>query len=333
MPEHDQTNPHNLRRRPASHPLRPVLIVIIILLLLVLGSVALFFFPSSKQAPDAVPGADNTVPLSVREPAVAPTPTTPGIPAEVIISDRQEESQQDDMPVPATEVEEFEPGMIPPPDPERISLLCSRTAIRLHDFFKHVDRQDYIGRFHLDEPSLNYFTTLANRLLENPPVVSRESDDLYTILRNMAHFFRIIGKNNIILLKTILDRERDKIEDVAAQLYYWTTIGNCRDEQFSFSPALEKMYEYAGFFLNTMGGRSYLFRRDSRSRLLVNYYSIMLIDRANAMGINRYGIDISLIIPQLMREIESSNQLIYKENYLDRLAELLERYPAPDPAE
>ena len=86
------------------------------------------------------------------------------------------------------------------------------------------------------------------------------------------------------------------------------------------------MYEYAGFFLNTMGGRSYLFRRDSRSRLLVNYYSILLIDLANEQGINRHGIDIVQAIPMLTQEIESSNQLIYKENYLDQLYGLLERY-------
>lgn len=76
-----------------------------------------------------------------------------------------------------------------------------------------------------------------------------------------------------------------------------------------------------------MGGRSYLFRRDSRSRLLVNYYAILIVDRANALGINRHGIDISQPIPQLIQEIESSNQLVYKENYLDRLYQLQETLP------
>ena len=92
---------------------------------------------------------------------------------------------------------------------------CALLAEKLHGFFRHLDNQEYIRNFNLKEPSQGYFAALAYRLLDNPPVVSRESDDLYTILKNMAHFFRVIGQDNIILIKTILDRERDKIEDVA----------------------------------------------------------------------------------------------------------------------
>jgi hypothetical protein len=201
-----------------------------------------------------------------------------------------------------------------------------RSCRHLHGFFTHLDNREYIQSFQLGKPSGKYFTTLAYRLLDNPPVVSRESDDLYTILKNMAHFFRVIGKDNILLIKAILDRERDKIEDVAGDIYLWSTLDGCNRELFGFSPELAKMYEYAGFFLNTMGGRSYLFRRDSRSRLLINYYSILLVDLANEKGLNRHGLDIAQVIPQLAEEIESSTQLIYKENYLDRLYALLEKY-------
>ncbi|NOX80785.1 MAG: hypothetical protein GXP57_06820, partial [Deltaproteobacteria bacterium] len=76
----------------------------------------------------------------------------------------------------------------------------------------------------------------------------------------------------------------------------------------------------------TMGGRSYLFRRDSSSRLLVDYYAILIIDRANSKELNKYGIDIRPIIPRLIQEIKSSNQLIYKEKYLDHLYDLQVKY-------
>jgi hypothetical protein len=204
---------------------------------------------------------------------------------------------------------------------------CAVLAKQLHDFFRHVDQQDYLVPFSLNKSSQVHFIDLADRLLANPPVVSREADDLYTILQNMAHFFRVIGKENIQLIKTILDRERDKIEDVAGELYLWVTAEGCQEELLPFSPPLAKVYEYAGFFLNTMGGRSYLFRRDSRSRLLVNYYAILIVDRANALGINHHGIDISQPIPQLIQEIESSTQLLNKETYLDRLYQLQETLP------
>lgn len=218
------------------------------------------------------------------------------------------------------------PGAITETAEEKKAKECRILAEQVHGFFTHIDSEDYMKQFDLQKPSQEHFITLAYKLLNNPPVVSRESDDLYTILKNMAHFFRVIGKDNIVLIKTILDRERDKIEDVAAELYQWTTWGACNDDLLQFSPALKDMYEYAGFFLNTMGGRSYLFRRDSRSRLLVNYYSVLLIERANKNGINRHGIDITQIIPPLVQEIDSSNQLIYKENYIDSLYTLLEKY-------
>lgn len=204
---------------------------------------------------------------------------------------------------------------------------CRELARRLHGFFSLLDNEEYIRGFHLGAPAQQYFLELAKKLLSNPPVVSRETDDLYTMLKNMAHFFRVIGGRNITIIKTILDRERDTIEDVAADLFQWTTGEQCNDSEFSFHAPVDKLYEYAGFFLNSMGGRSYLFRRDSRSRLLVSYYAILLVNRANEEGINKYGIDLRPLIPMTISEIEGSNQLIYKEKYLDSLYGLLEKYP------
>jgi len=206
-------------------------------------------------------------------------------------------------------------------------LQCEQLAVRLHTFFTHLDQKEYIQKFELGAPAQDYFLALATKLLNTPPVVSRESDDLYTILKNMAHFFRVIGGKNILVIKGILDRERETIEDVAADVFSWTTGGEeCSNEKFSFHAPLDKLYEYAGFFLNSMGGRSYLFRRDSRSRLLINYYAILLVDRANMEGINRHGIDIKPLLPVTISEIEGSNQLIYKEKYLDKLYALIEKY-------
>ncbi len=203
---------------------------------------------------------------------------------------------------------------------------CDLLTENLIVFFNHLDNEPYIKEFKLNQPALKYFNDLTTKLLANPPVVTRESDDLYTILTNMAHFFRIIGRQNILLMKGILDRERDKIEDVAAELYKWTIVDQCTGETFQMKAPLDRVYEYAGFFLNTMGGRSYLFRRDSRSRLLVNYYAILIIDRANKKNMNQYGLDIREIIPKLIQEIEATNQLIYKEDYIDRLYDLQEKY-------
>ena len=205
---------------------------------------------------------------------------------------------------------------------------CKALAARLHGFFSLLDNEEYFHQFHLGLPAQQYFLKLAKKLLSNPPVVSRETDDLYTMLKNMAHFFRVIGGRNITIIKTILDRERDTVEDVAADLYQWTTGPECDEPEFSLHAPIDQLYEYAGFFLNSISGRSYLFRRDSRSRLLVNYYAILVVNEANNEGDNRYGIDLRSLIPRAIDEIEHSNQLIYKEKYLDTLYGLLEKYPA-----
>ena len=203
---------------------------------------------------------------------------------------------------------------------------CEELTSSLVQFFDHIDQQPYLKDFKLQRPILKHFNELTAKLLANPPVVTRESDDLYTILTNMAHFFRVIGKDNILLIKGILDRERDKIEDVAAELYKWSITDKCNSDKLQLKLPLTGVYEYAGFFLNTMGGRSYLFRRDSRSRLLVNYYAILIIDQANKAQLNAHGLDVSEMIPTLIREIEATNQLIYKEDYLDTLSNLLQEY-------
>jgi len=204
---------------------------------------------------------------------------------------------------------------------------CHHLATRLHGFFTHLDAQPYIQKSLAGRHAQEYFLGLAHKLLNQPPVVSRETDDLYTMLKNMAHFFRVIGGNNITLIKTILSRERDTIEDVIGDFHAWATGPRCEEPIFPFHPPLEKMYEYAGFFLNSLGGRSYLFRRDSRSRLLVNYYSILVVDLANDRGLNRHGIDLRPLIPLAIDEIENTTQLIYKEQYLDTLYRLEKKYP------
>lgn len=308
-------------RKKKTNLLKPVLIAAVFIFLLFAGAVIFYFN-----------GTDVTKKTVETEPLVTVEQTRPegqnalhNAPGH-LPSATSEQIESPPAKVEIAGADSEIPGQASESSAEKKTRECRVLAEQVHGFFTHVDSEDYIKQFSLQEPSQAYFIALADKLLKNPPVVSRESDDLYTILKNMAHFFRVIGKDNIILIKTILDRERDKIEDVAADLYQWTTLDTCNNDLLRFSPSLEEMYEYAGFFLNTMGGRSYLFRRDSRSRLLVNYYSVLLIERANKKGINRHGIDITQIIPQLVQEIDSSSQLIYKENYIDSLYGLLEKY-------
>jgi hypothetical protein len=179
----------------------------------------------------------------------------------------------------------------------------------------------------LNNPSKVYFPQLIQKLIDNPPIVSGETDDLFTILQNTAHFFRILGKRNILLLKGILDRERDTFEQVVADFYLLTEQPDCLKERFNLQIGQQELYSYAGFFLNTMGGRLYLFRRDSMSRMVVSYYAILIVDQANRKGQNTYGIEIKDAIDNLIIEIESSRiKLKMRDQYLDTLFDLKVKY-------
>jgi len=320
----DTDKPHQpQRRRKKGTSIPPAFLLVLILFLLIIGGAGIFFFSGPEKTITPTP--------SIEIPATPPDRTGPA--GEKITGSGPTQPLDIDQLLPDTGVIDRkkleEPGVPGPTVTDESGSLekeCELLDDKLYNFFIHIDTEEYMKPFALQVPAQAYFTNLAYKLLDNPPVVSRESDDLYTILKNMAHFYRVIGGHNIILIKTILDRERAKIEDVASELYQWTTLGSCKSDRFNFSAPFDKMYEYAGFFLNTMGGRSYLFRRDSRSRLIVNYYSILIVATANERGINRHGIDISLLIPQLTQEIESTTQLIYKENYLDQLYDLMEKY-------
>ena len=325
MPDTENSSQRQRRKKKGSSPQSPLIIIIVLLLIIVAGA-GIFFLNGTQKTDDLKqdPGLSQVFPdQGVPDQTFSePAPVHPEEPDQLAEKAELQEGQQIEEPgVPGPAVTDELDNQIEKKEKE-----CELLGNKLYNFFIHIDSEEYMKHFALQEPAQTYFIRLAYNLLDNPPVVSRESDDLYTILKNMAHFFRIIGKDNILLIKAILDRERDKIEDVASELYQWMTIGSCQNDRLEFTAPLEKTYEYAGFFLNTMGGRSYLFRRDSRSRLLVNYYSVLIVASANEKGLNRHGINLSLLIPQLIQEIESTSQLIYKENYLDQLYTLMEKY-------
>ena len=197
----------------------------------------------------------------------------------------------------------------------------------INSFYAHIDQQPYIEYFAVKESSKVHFSMLLQKLLDNPPVVIRETDDLFTLLQNTAHFFRILGKENIKLLKEILATEQNSLEQTLKSFYSLTNRPEILKKEYGLSIPPAAITDYAAFFLNTMGGRLYLFRRDSTSRMLVSYYSIMVIDRANQEGRGGHGIDLRPAITSLIEEIENGgNRLQLKAEYLDSLYDLQEKY-------
>jgi len=203
---------------------------------------------------------------------------------------------------------------------------CDVLKRQIKAFYSYLDQKDYIKAYRLENGTFGLFQDIQKKLTEMPPTIIWETRDLFTLLRNMAHFYRVLGKNRLKLIQEILKNEAEIIEPAMAIFHAWLTHdGECKVDKID-PPSLKILYEYSGFFLNTIGGRSYLFRRDSKVRTLISYYSTRILDRANAESLNPYGIDIRQFVDSLIYDIENRKGLIYQRQYITELEELKKKY-------
>lgn len=186
------------------------------------------------------------------------------------------------------------------------------------NFFNYLNDKDYIKAYRLKEGTYKHFLKLMEKLSANPPTVSGETQDIYILTHNIAHFYRVIGEKDISLIKDILSNEKEIIEQTMELLYEWVTkeAGN---EKKEIKITTKELYEYAAFFLSTMGGKSYLSRRNSRIRILVTYYSVLILNKANERNLNRHGVDIRPYLTLLIEDIHDQKNLSGKTEYLKKL--------------
>jgi hypothetical protein len=210
-----------------------------------------------------------------------------------------------------------------PASPEKASNAES-TDRQILAFFSYLDGRDYVKAYALEGGTYAQYTAAVAELSISLPKVAGETDSLYTTLKNVSHFFRVLGKKRTELVAEILKREQEILEPAMRVFYQWFTgpAGTLKGK-----PSLPVMYEYSSFFLNTLGGRSYLMRRDSKVRLLTTYYCILVLDRANDNGMNPNGVDIRPLIASTTNDIHNQKGLIYQKSYLAELARLADKYP------
>jgi hypothetical protein len=206
---------------------------------------------------------------------------------------------------------------------------CKQASARISGFFSHLDARGYVNLYELQDGSEQHFIELLAKLFASPPVVVRETASLSTILKNTSHMYRVLGRSNVFLIKDIMEEESGLVETTMADFHHWSTVApECRVDGKAISLPLVDLYDYAGYFLNTMGGQSYLFRRPPRIRTLTKYYSVLILDRANEQGINTYGIDIRPAIDSLLGEMEAIQNLKRQDEYLAVLQNLKLKYLA-----
>jgi hypothetical protein len=216
----------------------------------------------------------------------------------------------------------------PAPDRDAGSLPvdCEKLAAQINAFFSYLDSRSYLADLDIGGTAPDFFRQCAARLMANPPVNIAEMKDMFRLVKNMTHFYRVLGKDRLMAVKDILAAEEQALEPAMAIFYAWIVECGKPLPGDAQPPSMEGLYDYAGYFLNTLGGRSYLLRRESRVRMLVNYYAILIVDRANDEKFNQYGIDVRPYIDYLFYDISNQKGLAYRERYLTRLTALRDKY-------
>jgi len=203
---------------------------------------------------------------------------------------------------------------------------CKALEAQIMTFFKYLDNQPYMAGYKDKGGANQLYRDTMRVLTESPPMLTGELEDLISLIRNVTHLYRSLGKDRINIIKTIIENEADIIESVMAIFYiYALPEDRCPNKRLHV-PTLESFYSYGGYFLNTLAGRSCLLRRDSKVRVLLSYYSVLVLDRANDEMLNSSGIDIRPFIDVSYYEIASQRSLVYQKQYMTELERLREKY-------
>jgi len=204
---------------------------------------------------------------------------------------------------------------------------CYRLEKKIDAFFEYLDRKEAIKADAVEgKGARRVFEEMVSALSAHPPMIIGETKDIVSLMHNQAHFFRILKKERIRLVKQILNVEAGVLEHAMGNFYdYYVKLGGCGGQDEAIV-SLETLYEYASFFLDTLSGKSYLLRRESNIRCLTRYYSVLVLDQANKATLNRYGIDIRPHIELVLDDVRSQNSLIYQNSYIERLEDLEKKY-------
>ena len=197
---------------------------------------------------------------------------------------------------------------------------------RIISFFSYLDAQPYIQSYQFDGGAYLQYQIAVKNLSSQLPIITGEMQSLYSMVLNVAHFYRVMGKKRVYATRQVLQNESEIIESVMKTFYHWYTVDPGGQATLAGRPSPETMYEYAGYILNTLGGRSYLLRRSPKIRTLTTYYCVLALDRANDEELNSKGIDIRPYIKSSLLEVKNQIGLIHQKEYIAELSELNRKY-------
>ena len=203
---------------------------------------------------------------------------------------------------------------------------CRKIENTVQDFFTYLNRERYVRNLEADMDSYERFKGVMMKLSSEPPVPAGENMDTLIMTRNIYHFYRLLENEDLRLIREILRNEADSLELNLDIFYKWLMLGDQCPDPDKTRPSLEVLYQYAGFFLNTIGGRAYLYRRPLNVRLLISYYSLLIVHEADKKRKNTYGIDVFPEITPLAREISLYPDFHFQNDYILQLTQLQNYY-------
>lgn len=205
---------------------------------------------------------------------------------------------------------------------------CAEIESTVAEFFAFLDGQPYLQALNPEIDTRQRFQQIIEDLASRPPIPAGEGLDPRLTVENVYHLYRVLGNQDLRLIKEIIRHERETLELNLHVFFEWLNVeGKCGSSQQLRLP-LEVMYRYAGFFLNSIGGRAYLFRRAPELRLLVSYYCLLILYQADQTGRNTYGINIRPLIAPLIEEFQHYPDLFLQAEYVARLRQLQAYYLA-----
>jgi hypothetical protein len=202
---------------------------------------------------------------------------------------------------------------------------ASRIERELVEFFRYLDGKDYVRRLNQGKDTYTRFKEILRRLAAKPPVPAGEGVDPKSITANVYHLFRALTREDLRLIKAVMRNEADYMEAHLRLFHNWLML-DVDSSGTNFRPSSDISYRYAGFFLNTVGGRGYLFRRPTGFRLLLSFYCVQILHEAEKQGNNTYGIDMYPLIEPLMVDIRHYQDFRHNDEYVARLLDIKSYY-------
>ena len=95
---------------------------------------------------------------------------------------------------------------------------------RIMAFFSYVDEQPYFQSYNFGAGSYIQYQIAVQNLSSKLPIIAGEMQSLYTMVRNVAHFYRVLGKKRVYVTREILQNEYEIIESVMKTFFQWFTM-------------------------------------------------------------------------------------------------------------